>query len=317
MSETGQGRWAKKKARKKALKQAKEAKVESYRKTARLRLQEMFQAGVGQKRSLDKETGLDKHRIYSKNTFLTYKRQFRYFVEWLEKSHPEAKSIDDARQYVDEYLRYLIDLERSAYSISTTKAALAKVFMTEATQFIKTPPRTRENIKRSRGEVKRDENISDEKEAHFARFTAATGLRRSEITKITADDLFFKDGKAYFHVTRGTKGGKDRIAEIVGLSEADTKDLVRWIQSKRGQGKLFSKLNTNYDNHHYRALYASRVYQKYARDIDKLQRKEKYIMRKDRAGTVLDRVAMRISSKNLGHNRIDVIAQSYLYTLDS
>lgn len=312
MSETGQGRWAKKKARKKALKQAKEAKVESYRKTARLRLQEMFQAGIGQKRSLDKENGLDKHRIYSKNTFLTYKRQFRYFVEWLETSHPDAKSIDDARQFVDDYLRYLIQKERSAYSISTTKAALAKVFMTEATEFIKTPPRTRENIKRSRGEVKRDGNISGKKEAQLARFTAATGLRRSEITKITAEDLFFKDGKAYFHVTRGTKGGKDRIAEIVGLSEADTKDLVRWIQSKKG--KLFPKLNTNYDNHHYRALYASRVYQKYTRDIEKIPRKEKYTMRKDRAGTVLDRVAMKIASKNLGHNRIDVIAQSYLYT---
>lgn len=316
MSETGQGRWAKKKARKKALKQAKEAKVESYRKTARLRLQEMFQAGVGQKRSLDKETGLDKHRIYSKNTFLTYKRQFRYFVEWLEKSHPDAKSIDDARKYVDEYLRYLIEKERSAYSISTTKAALAKVFMTEATEFIKTPPRTRENIKRSRGEVKRDGNISGKKEAQLARFTAATGLRRSEITKITADDLFFKDGKAYFHVSKGTKGGKDRIAEIVGISESDTKNLVRWIQSKKGQGKLFSKLNTNYDNHHYRALYASRVYQKYARDVDKIAKEDRYVMRKDRAGTVLDRVAMKIASKNLGHNRIGVIAQSYLYTLE-
>lgn len=36
-------------------------------------------------------------------------------------------------------------------------------------------------------------------------------------------------------------------------------------------------------------------------------------MRKDRAGEVLDKRAMAIVSKNLGHNRISVIAQSYLY----
>ena len=36
-------------------------------------------------------------------------------------------------------------------------------------------------------------------------------------------------------------------------------------------------------------------------------------MRKDRAGEVLDKLAMEITSKMLGHNRINVIAQSYLY----
>ena len=41
--------------------------------------------------------------------------------------------------------------------------------------------------------------------------------------------------------------------------------------------------------------------------------KERYIMRKERAGEVYDKQAMEIVSKNLGHNRISVIAQSYLY----
>ena len=36
-------------------------------------------------------------------------------------------------------------------------------------------------------------------------------------------------------------------------------------------------------------------------------------MRGDRAGS-FDRYAMKIVSENLGHNRITVIAQSYLYT---
>ena len=47
-------------------------------------------------------------------------------------------------------------------------------------------------------------------------------------------------------------------------------------------------------------------------DVEKYY-KERYIMRKERAGEVYDKQAMEIVSKNLGHNRISVIAQSYLY----
>lgn len=129
--------------------------------------------------------------------------------------------------------------------------------------------------------------------------------------QITAEDLLFKDGKYYLNVTKGTKGGRPRVAEIVGISEAETKEIVAWIQSKKG--KLFPKLPSHYDNHHYRALYAKRVYNKYARDVNKIPAKERYVMRKDRAGETFDKAAMKIASKFLGHNRISVIAQSYLY----
>ena len=43
-------------------------------------------------------------------------------------------------------------------------------------------------------------------------------------------------------------------------------------------------------------------------------KKEKYFMRNDRKGDVYDREAMEKVSKQLGHNRIDVIAGHYLYT---
>ena len=64
------------------------------------------------------------------------------------------------------------------------------------------------------------------------------GLRRSEMTKITADDLFFKDGKAFLSVTKGAKGGKARTVEIMGASEEETKDIIKFIQSKKGRLSL-------------------------------------------------------------------------------
>ena len=188
---------------------------------------------------------------------------------------------------------------------------MAKVFGVSSTVFIDTPERTRLDIKRSRFPVKSDKHISEATERRLARFTSATGLRRAEMTRITSDDLFFEDGKAYLDVTKGTKGGKARIVEIMGASEEETEDIVKFIQSKKG--RIFPKLHTNYDNHHYRGTYAMRLYMHYARNEKDIPRADRYVMRKDRAGETYDKRAMAIVTKNLGHNRIDVIAQSYLY----
>ena len=299
------GRWAKRRQKKKA------QSNESYRKKARLSLQELLKAGMGSTRSEDKSEADTKNKIYSKATFKTYKQQFKHFADWLEKAHPEAETLEDARAFVDDYLRHLIELERSAYSISTAKAAIAKIIGIEATQFIATPPRLRADIKRSRGVAERDKHISDKKEEELARFTSATGLRRKEMTMIKAEDLFFENGQAYLNVTRGTKGGKPRIAKIVGKTEEETKDIVKWIQSKKG--RLFNKLSSNYDNHYYRASYANRLYNQLKRDIDDIPTQERYVMRKERLGEVYDKQAMLMVSNALGHNRISVIAQSYLY----
>lgn len=309
-SEKKKSRWAKQRR----LKKEKEQKVPSYNKVGQERLMEMFRAGFGKSRSLDKLRGETKNRIYSRQSYLTYKNQFRYFSNWVKEKHPEAHSIEEARILIDEYLKHLMDLDRSAYSISTAKAALVKVFQTDATQVVATPIRRRADVKRSRFSVDRDKHISDELERRLSQFTSATGLRRKEMLQIEAEDLFFNNGKPYLNVNKGTKNGKTRIAEIHGVSEAETKMLIEFIQSKKG--RLFPKLSPHYDNHYYRSVYAKRVYDRYARKEKDVPKKERYIMRKDRAGEVLDKLAMEITSRMLGHSRINVIAQSYLYNND-
>ena len=306
-SEKKQSRWAKQRR----LKKEKENKVPTFRQIGQERLMEMLRAGFGRSRSLDKARGETKNRIYSKQSYVTYKNQFKYFSNWVKETNPDVRSIDEARTLVDRYLQYLIDQNRSAYSIATAKAALSKVFQTDATQFIATPIRRRADVQRSRFSVERDKHISDELERKLSQFTSATGLRRKEMLQIEAESLFFKDGKAYLNVVNGTKNGKPRVAEIHGVSEAETKMIIEFIQSKRG--RLFPKLSPHYDNHYYRGIYAKRVYSFYARKEKDIPKKERYVMRKDRAGEVLDKLAMEITSKMLGHNRINVIAQSYLY----
>lgn len=302
-----EGRWAKKRR----LKKEKESKIPSFSQVGQERLMEMLRAGFGRSRSLDKARGETKNRLYSKQSYVTYKNQFKYFSNWVKETNPDVRSIDEARTLVNGYLQYLIVQNRSAYSIATAKAALSKVFQTDATQFIATPIRRRADVQRSRFSVERDRHISDELEQKLSQFTSATGLRRKEMLQIEAEDLFFNNGKAYLNVNKGTKNGKSRVAEIMGVSEAETKMIVEFIQSKKG--RLFPKLSPHYDNHYYRGIYAKRIYSFYARKEKDIPKSERYVMRKDRAGEVLDKLAMKITSKMLGHERINVIAQSYLY----
>lgn len=305
-----EGRWAKKRR----LKKEKESREEKavYRDIGRLKLQAMFKAGFGKRRASDKFKSKTDDKIYSKSSFETYKKQYRYFCDFLKEQKPEVKTMVQAKNSVDDYLLYLMEKERSAYSISTAKAALAKVFGVSATEFIETPSRTRANIVRSRYETVRGKELSKKTELKYSRFTSAMGLRKSEMEEIRAEDLFFNEkGRPYLNVTKGTKGGRPRVAEIVGISEEETRDIVKWILLRKG--KLFPKLPSHYDNHFYRAVYAKRIYNRYARNLDEIPPKERYIMRKERAGETFDKVAMKIASKSLGHNRISVIAQSYLY----
>ena len=91
---------------------------------------------------------------------------------------------------------------------------------------------------------------------------------------IESKDLFFNGERAFLNVTKGAKGGKSRIVEICGSSAGETREIVKWIQSR--QGKLFPKLNSNYDNHYYRAVYAQRLYDEYKRK-EKIYRQKKGI----------------------------------------
>ena len=179
-SEKKQSRWAKQRR----LKKEKESKVPTFRQIGQERLMEMLRAGFGRSRSLDKARGETKNRIYSKQSYVTYKNQFKYFSNWVKETNPDVRSIDEARTLVDRYLQYLIDQNRSAYSIATAKAALSKVFQTDATQFIATPIRRRADVQRSRFSVERDKHISDELERKLSQFTSATGLRRKEMLQI-------------------------------------------------------------------------------------------------------------------------------------
>lgn len=295
------GKWAKKRAKN-------TIKDEIYN-----RLSKLFKAGNGRSRNVDKRNGVDREYIYSSKTYKTYHNECKRFAVWCRKTHPEVRHLKECKKYVNEYLTYQISSGKSPWTLTTQKAALTKLYGVDYASFIATPPRERSKIKRSRNPVSRDKNISANTEKFLSTITSATGLRRNELCKITGDALRYdSSGRPFLHITRGTKGGKIRDAVIIGATPEETEYIVGLFKSA-GKMKLLPKVSSAYDNHRYRAEYAKRLYQRFARNIDDIPKKERIYLRKDRKGEILDRSCLMYISSCLGHIRIDVLYSNYLY----
>lgn len=268
---------------------------------------------IGRSKRPDKADGSYRRYIYSWQTYKNYMRQLGLFARWCKKTH-NVKYLKECRQYVKEYMETRYEL--SVWTQKLDLAALQKLYQEypeapEKPFGITLQPRLRQDIKRSRQQATRDKDFSLENNADLITFCRCTGLRRSELqelrgTDITADGL-------QLHVTHNTKGGRWRMAPIVGTPAEVA--MVQQMCRTAADGRVWPHVPSSADIHSYRADYCQRVYQTATRPVDQIPADDKYYCRGDRKGVILDRKAMLIASRALGHNRIDVIASHYLYNL--
>ena len=133
------------------------------------------------------------------------------------------------------------------------------------------------------------------------------------------DTRMFKS--EYFTHVRCGKGGRVRMSPIIG---ANAEQIIERMRNTAPEEKVWQHVSENADIHGYRAEYATEIYKAHARAIEDIPydrvnkgtgRKfqgDVYVCRKDEAGRKLDKAAMLICSKALGHNRISVVADNYI-----
>ena len=340
-------------------------KADRYRKTLHQQVYERLTSmqAFGESKLEAKRDGTMKNKIFSYDTYQTYKKHIGYFIHWLKEAHPDVTTLKAAKRYVNEWLtlrseqtdkngKYL-----SAWTIQTEAAALNKLFQIDKADpgRFEPPRRAREDIKRSRVETKRDKHFSVTNNDQLIRFCKGTGCRRNVLEKLEGRDFWSRermeaqvkrlDGKGFlskeetrlaitlkdaldtfpeedfFLHHRKDKNGKFRFAPIVGPDKAM---IIERMRETPANEKVWLHVHKSADIHGYRADYANRVYKKYARPIDKIPydrvhkgtvyryQSEVYFCRNDERGKKLDRVAMVKCSKSLGHNRVSVVAASYL-----
>lgn len=303
---------------------------------------------IGQSRSDGKRDGTAKDKIYSYSTYETYWSHIRYFLRWVKKQHPECTTLKKAKRYVPEWLGERVNAGLSAWTIHTELAALCKLYSIapDDPNRFRAPPRHREDIKRSRNDVSRDRHFSVPNNLELIKFCKGTGVRRNVLQRLRGDDLWTRERLMrelsspvldrqklaqealeiypqydYFIYHRRDKGGKSRYAPIIG---PDTAMIVARMRNTAPNERVWQHVHDAADIHGYRADYATALYRQFARPIadipyDRINRgsgrryqSEVYTCRKDEGRRKYDRRAMEVTSKALGHNRVCVIAESYL-----
>lgn len=288
--------------------------------------------GFGRSKYEDKKAGISSRYIYSFNSMKTYLKHSFYFVEWCKNQeyikkelNHKPRTLSECFPYVEPFLRDGEQRGLSAYTIKMQKSALSKLYGADLTH-IKTKATSRADITRSRGKAKRDEHFSEEKNSDFVNCCRCVGFRRSEMERAKASDLM-QVGDIYFMQITG-KGGRPRAAMLVGTPD-EIERAVDYINKMTGQNKI----PNGADVHSYRADYATRIYNRYARPIEEIRgqsinyteltgktakggetvyKSAIYYCRRDKAGQALDRRAMIMASQSLGHNRESVVGEHYL-----
>lgn len=303
------------------------------------------------------KNGTADNKIFSINTYKTYWKHTKYFVEYVKRNHPEVTNLKQARQYIPEWLQSRVDQNLSAWTIQTEAKALGKLYGIKQgdKDYFDCPKRERSNIKRSRTETNTSKRFSKTNNAELIKFCQGTGARREGIQSMRGKDLvtkqqiergikklediagkreltekekgnlkmmketrLFKNEDHFVYVKE--KGGRERLAPIIGPNKDQ---IIERFRNTPANDKVWQYVSKNAPIHTYRSDYANALYKEYARKIEDIPydvakktgrryQKDVYCCRKDEKGKKLDKKAMFIASKALGHNRIAIIADNYL-----
>lgn len=267
---------------------------------------------IGQSKHKDKRAGGTKDKIYSWETFRTYQKHCNYFAAWAKQVHG-CKTLEQARPYASEWLQDRTGQGLSPYTLKMERAALGKLYGCSGASLGDLPRRSRSAISRSRGAAVRDAHFSRARNSLLVAVGECAGLRRGEMRALRGSQLVRCGGGYGILVDKGSKGGKVRVAPLVG-PPAQVAQVVQACRSA-GPEKVFPQgIHSGLDAHGLRAEYCRRVYTLHARPRREVERAhDMYYCRGDLRGVWYDREAMLQASRALGHNRISVIAQSYLY----
>lgn len=287
-----------------------------------------------------KEAGLtfgqSTYKIYSEQSYNTYKKECLKFADWLneEKGIKKVRSLDEVKPYAKEYIEDRIENGYSAWTVKTGRSALGMLYG-ETIQIDKMPVRTPKDIKRSRGETKNDTYHSrDGKYKDLFTVCLATGGRRKDINKLTPSCFTEIDGKLYVNFFK-SKGGRNRLTPVLDKYQDDVKRIVDEARMN-GEKKMFPRIPKEIDVHGLRREYCQGLYDE-IKDNKELRDKilENYPPRrelktykdkdgnsytkeiksdvyKDRDGNVWKRDDIYVLSQALGHNRLDVSVTHYL-----
>jgi len=268
--------------------------------------------------------------IYSYKTFDAYKQTAMVMAKWIKTEHPEIKRIDGINKNIAiQYLQMRQNEGKSAYTVSKDMSAINKVYgMSICKKEAGLNERSYKNITRSRVDRPNDKKYNPKNYTAQIIFAKATGSRRESVLggqyQVKPCSVW-QDAKGNIFVGLVEKGGKFRNAPVLGGYRAQITEIIPYIPVRvpcgtireeeakfkelyknSKEGYLFSKYTKKIDNHAFRAEYARARYQEL---IEQKNERGEEILRGYRG---YDQDCLGQVSKDLGHNRISVVAEHYM-----
>ena len=235
--------------------------------------------------------------IFNWKTQGAYLKHGTKFLIWARGTHGE-KWLVGAEKYAAEWLHsHVIDGRHSAHTLLLERSALRKVYQNQDLALcVQLPKRRKKDLKRSRGVKASDVNFSVTKNQGLVDFAKATGLRRMEFKGVRVDQVQIRsDGTMILARIKG-KGGRTRDVPVLRGREKAVLEAVEAALA-RGDIKVWVSVPGHMDVHSYRRDYAQEIYARV--------NGSSYVKGKP------NHEAIGVSSRALGHNREDIIINSY------
>lgn len=246
------------------------------------------------------------NRIHAFETRENYQKIVMRFIDWCRTTQDvRDPAVIDARadELASRYLAERVAQNYSAWTLQTERSALRMYFQDrDLAASVELPKRRRKNIKRSRQPAKRDKHFQPANWQPFIQFCLACGLRREELRDLLVRDVYHRPGdhQLVVEVRRG-KGGKDRKVKVFpGREQA----VLGVVEGRDPAAHVFERLPQT-DIHAFRRRFAQELYEHLSGrplppQSGRLQSKD------------FDYEAALEVSRQLGHNRVDIIFGSYI-----
>lgn len=256
-------------------------------------------------------------KIFSDKTFENYMDRNINFGKWA-RDNIKVRWLSEIKEnhleIVNKYIDFL-ELEQgiSFYTIHGYVSAITMLLHTNNSDY-DLPEKNYKNIKKNRKDPDAPiEGFNHDKHKELIRFIKATGLRNIELRKLRPEQII-KDnwGRVFIKIMANqAKGGRPRIVFPI-LSDADWVYEYAKFKQNKGEDRVFSKkageLPKRTPYHPCRAVFAERKYMEAEKSHGT---GEIYTRRGD--GRKFDKGALQIVSENLGHNRLGICIQNYLW----
>lgn len=213
-----------------------------------------------------------REHIYSYQTMKTYQQQVGYFGEWLVKEGHKKISLEQSKDYIQEYIDHLKDNGKSPWTINTALSAICKA-TGAAVHDYDHPKRTISKIERGNRDRAHD-SYNEKNHSQILEANRLLGMRRNELQQLRAENIIERGGNVVISI----KGKGGRANEHIFTLEEEKQKVLSLKEGKEPHERIFGKemFRNDADLHRQRQLRAIEVYNRTVKDMQEHPERRAY-----------------------------------------